>query len=102
MRLNLNYKTYSCNYAKIQLKSHREIGLAMSRNVLLTLLVISLGALLTLAVLRWNAPLPGVEQKGTEWSLTAEYVSLATAVVSMVTAIVGLVRSTRKSSHGDT
>ena len=95
-------KTYSCDDPKIKLRLHDEFGLAMSRNFLLTLLVVSLGALLTFAVLRWNAPLPGVEQKGSDSSLTAEYVSLATAVVSMVTAIVGLVRSTRKSSHGDT
>ena len=77
------------------------MGRGMSRNLLLTLLFVSLGSFVAYLVLRWNAPLPEIEAKGPDTQLTAQYVTLATAVVSLATAILGLVKSTR-SRGGDT
>jgi O-antigen/teichoic acid export membrane protein len=74
----------------------------MSRKLLLTLLVAALAALIVFLAARWIAP-PGIETKGSDSSLTIQYVSLATAIVSLLTAIVGLLKGAlKKQSSGDT
>jgi hypothetical protein len=74
----------------------------MSKNFLLTLLVISLVSFGVFVTSQWSVPTGGIESKGGDPSLTVQYVSLATAVVSLMTAIVGLVGTSRKRSGGDT
>ena len=44
----------------------------------------------------WNAATSGIETKGSDASLTVQYLSLATAIVSLLTAIVGLLKGTVK------
>jgi hypothetical protein len=75
----------------------------MSRKALATFLIVGLLALLVYFALRWNAPAPGIETKGSDASLTVQYLSLATATVSLVTAIVGLLKGAiKKGSSADT
>ena len=68
----------------------------MSKNLLLILLIVSLGALLCFVVLEQKLFAPTVVPKGADDSSIAQYVALATSIVSLVTAIIGLLRSTKK------
>lgn len=68
----------------------------MPRKLVLTLFIVAVVSLVIFVVLRVNAPPPGIETKGGESSLTAQFVSLTTSIVSLLTAIVGLIKTTRK------
>jgi TRAP-type C4-dicarboxylate transport system permease small subunit len=72
----------------------------MSRKLLATLLIVGFLALIIYFALRWNAPPSGIETKGSDASLTVQYLSLATAIVSLLTAIVGLLKGTVKKGSG--
>jgi hypothetical protein len=75
----------------------------MSRKLLATLLIVGFLALTIYFALRWNAPSSGIETKGSDPSLTVQYLSLATATVSLLTAIVGLLKGTlKKGGSADT
>jgi len=74
----------------------------MSKKLPLTLLIVSLASFGVFFALEWNASPPGIEPKGSDSSLSVQYLSLATAVVSLLTAMIGLIKTTGKSRSGDT
>jgi uncharacterized membrane protein len=75
----------------------------MSRKNIDILMIMGLFALLVYLALSWNATTSGIETKGSDASLTVQYLSLATAIVSLLTAIVGLLKGTiKKGSSADT
>ena len=69
---------------------------AMSRKFIVALLFVGLASLIAFMALRFSAPPPGIEAKGGESSLAAQYLSLTTSIVSLLTALVGLIRATKK------
>src|SRR5262249_56082634 len=81
----------------------RAFAAEMSRRNIAIFLIMGLFALLVYVASSWNATTSGIETKGSDASLTIQFLSLATAIVSLLTAIVGLLKGTvKKGSSADT
>jgi hypothetical protein len=72
----------------------------MSRRSIASFLIVAFLAFILYFVLNSYVSPSDIQTKGTDPSLTLQYVSLATAIVSLLTAIVGLLKGTLKSGSG--